>query len=51
MEFVIFHLHFAESNNFWAGELDFSRIKMDFHSFILFAQKSHAGHAQSIITS
>jgi hypothetical protein len=48
---VIFHLHFAESNNFCAGESDFSKIKTDFHSLILLAQKSHAGHAQSIITS
>jgi hypothetical protein len=48
---VIFHLHFAERSNFCAGEPDLSKISIDFHSFILLAQKSHAGHAQSIITS
>jgi hypothetical protein len=48
---VIFHLHFAESNNFWAGEPDFSKIKISFQLEILLAQKSHAGHAQRITTS
>jgi hypothetical protein len=49
--FVIFHLHLADNNNFWAGKLDFSKIKADFCSSILFAQNSHAAHAQMIIIS